>query len=101
MTTLLAGTAPSGSGACRLNAGAGVREQQFDPTELLRVRPVQGVDRGVAVFGEHGVGERAERGGDGGFEPGLHLHVFGDEPADARQLRGDQRAGAVLLVEGR
>ena len=95
------GQCPVGQGAFGLNAGAGIREEQFDPAEFLRVRPVQGVDRGVAVFGEHGVGERAEGRGDGRFEPGLHLHVFGDEPADARQLRGDQRAGAVLLVEGR
>ena len=39
--------------------------------------------RGVAVVGEHGVGERAERRGDGRLEAGLHLHVLGDQPADA------------------
>ena len=50
-------------------------------------------------LGEHRVGERAERGGDGGLVAGLHVHVLGEEAADAGEARGDQIAGSVTLVE--
>ena len=55
-------------------------------------------ERGVAVVGEHRVGERAERRGDRRLVPGAHLHVLGDQSADA--ARADDRARAVLLVDG-
>ena len=63
-----------------------------------RARVVEGGDAGVPVVGEHGVGERAERGGDRGLVAGLDLDVLGDADRGCRETP-TMPLRAVLLVE--
>ena len=85
----------------RLSNGrrTGVGERESDAAQLAGLGPVEGAVGRVAVVDEHGVGERSERGGDGGLVAGLHLHRLGEQAAHPVDASGDQRCRAVLLVE--
>ena len=84
VTTPDAATYAVAGDAAAVTARSGSGHDDLDPAELLGDRVLDGASSAAStVVGEHGVGERAERRGDGGLEAGLHLHVLGDEAADA------------------
>ena len=76
-----------------------VGEQDLHSAERTGLGVRQRVDGGIPILGQHRVGERAQGGRDRSLKPGLHLNVFGNQPTDARALRGDQSTRTVLLVE--
>ena len=99
VTTSDAAVSPSIAAVARGDVAAGVGEGECDAAELAALGVLEGAVRRVAVVDEHGVGERAERGGDRRLVAGLDLQRLGEQSAHAGDAGGDERRRAVLLVE--